>query len=85
MAEHDGSSRQCILHFPARPEYRFTNFIVSQGSRFSFACARDICSGDPVTYHSLYLSGAGGLGKAHPLMSYGHHLAETGKNALYVP
>ena len=84
MAEHDCSSRQCILHFPARPEYRFTNFIVSKGSRFALACARDICSGDPVTYHSLYLSGAGGLGKTHLLMSIGNHLAETGKQALYV-
>ncbi len=84
MAEHDSTSRQCILHFPACPEYRFSNFIVSQGSRFALACARDICSGDPVTYQSLYLSGAGGLGKTHLLMAIGNHLAETGTQALYV-
>jgi chromosomal replication initiator protein len=84
MAEHD--SRQYIIHFPARPEYRFSNFIVSQGSSFALSCARDICSGDPVPYQSLYLSGASGLGKTHLLMSIGNHLAETGSpaNALYV-
>lgn len=50
------------------------------------SCARDICSGDTVTYQSLYLSGASGLGKTHLLMSIGNHLAETGSpaKALYV-
>lgn len=86
MAEHDSPLRQYILQFPARPEYRFSNFIVSKGSRFALSCARDICSGDPVNYQSLYLSGASGLGKTHLLMSIGNHLAETGSpaKALYV-
>jgi chromosomal replication initiator protein len=86
MAENDSTSRQYILHFPTRPEYRFSNFIVSNGSRFAYACARDICSGDPVPYSSLYLSGASGLGKTHLLMSIGNHLAETDSKAkaLYV-
>ncbi len=86
MAEHDSPSRQYIIQFPARPEYRFSNFIVSKGSRFALSCARDICSGDPVPYQSLYLSGASGLGKTHLLMSIGNHLAETSSSAkaLYV-
>lgn len=86
MAEHDSPSRQYIIQFPARPEYRFSNFIGSQGSRFALSCARELCSGNPVTYQSLYLSGASGLGKTHLLMSIGNHLAETGSpaKALYV-
>lgn len=86
MAEHDSPSRQYIIHFPSRPEYRFSNFIGSRGSRFAVSCARELCSGDPVTYQSLYLSGAGGLGKTHLLMSIGNHLAETDSqaNVLYV-
>jgi chromosomal replication initiator protein len=86
MAEHDSPSRQFIIHFPARPEYRFSNFIVSEGSRFALSCARELCSGDPVPYPSLYLSGARGLGKTHLLMSIGNHLAETGSatKVLYV-
>ncbi len=84
MAEHDSPSRQYIFQFPAHPEYRFSNFIVSKGSRFALACARELCSGDPVTYQALYLSGASGLGKTHLLMSIGNHLAETGTMALYV-
>jgi len=86
MAEHESSSQQYIIHFPARPEYRFSNFIVSEGSHFAVACARELCSSDPVPYASLYLSGASGLGKTHLLMSIGNHLAETGSPAktLYV-
>jgi len=86
MAEHESPSQQYILHFPSRPEYRFSNFIVSKGSSFALACARELCSGDPVTYQSLYLSGASGLGKTHLLMSIGNHLAEPGSpaKALYV-
>jgi chromosomal replication initiator protein len=86
MAEHDSPPQQYIFHFPAHPVYRFSNFIVSRGSRFALACARELCSGDPVTYQSLYLSGASGLGKTHLLMSIGNHLAETDSqaNVLYV-
>jgi chromosomal replication initiator protein len=86
MTEHDSPSRQYIIQFPARPEYRFSNFIESKGSRFALSCARAICSGDAVPYQSLYLSGASGLGKTHLLMSIGNHLAETGSSAktLYV-
>jgi len=84
MTEHDSPSRQCLIHFPARPEYRFSNFIESKGSRFALACAREICSGEPVPYSSLYLSGPTGLGKTHLLMAIGNHLAETDTEALYV-
>jgi chromosomal replication initiation ATPase DnaA len=78
MAEHKSSSQQYIIQFPARPEYRFSNFIVSKGSRFALSCAKELCSGDAVPYQSLYLSGASGLGKTHLLMSIGNHLAEIG-------
>lgn len=86
MVEHDSSSRQYIIHFPTRPEYRFSNFIESKGSRFALSCARELCSNDAVPYQSLYLAGASGLGKTHLLMSIGNHLAETGSDtkALYV-
>jgi chromosomal replication initiator protein len=86
MAENDSTSRQYIIQFPARPEYRFSNFIVSKGSRFALSCAKELCSGDAVPYQSLYLSGASGLGKTHLLMSIGNHLAETDSSAkaLYV-
>jgi chromosomal replication initiator protein len=86
MAEHDSPSQQFIFHFPAHPEYRFSNFIVSRGSSFALACAQELCSGDPVTYQSLYLSGASGLGKTHLLMAIGNHLAETDPDVktLYV-
>ncbi|NIQ01723.1 MAG: hypothetical protein GWM98_16145 [Nitrospinaceae bacterium] len=80
------SSRQSIIHFPARPEYRFSNFIESRGSRFALACAREICSGNPVPYHSLYISGDRGLGKTHLLMAIGNDLAEHHPEcpALYI-
>jgi chromosomal replication initiator protein len=86
MAEHESSSQQYIIQFPARLEYRFSNFIVSKGSRFALSCAEELCSGDAVPYQTLYLSGASGLGKTHLLMSIGNHLAETGSSAkaLYV-
>ncbi|MDH5458637.1 MAG: DnaA/Hda family protein, partial [Nitrospinota bacterium] len=86
MAENDSPSQQFIFQFPAHPEYRFSNFIVSRGSSFALACAQELCSGDPVAYQSLYLSGASGLGKTHLLMAIGNHLAETDSNvrALYV-
>lgn len=85
MTEHP-SSRQGIFHFPARPEYRFDNFIVSEGSRFAFACAQEMCSGREIPYQSLYLSGGPGMGKTHLLIAIGNYLAESGSNerALYV-
>lgn len=85
MIEHP-SSRQSIFHFPARPEYRFDNFIVSEGSRFAFACIRGLCSDKDIPYQSLYLSGGPGMGKTHLLMAAGNHLAETGspERPLYI-
>jgi chromosomal replication initiator protein len=86
MPDHDSKSRQDIIQFPSRPEYRFDNFIVSGGSSFAWTCARRICSGEPVNFQSLYLSGPPGLGKTHLLMAVGNYLAETGSSdkALYV-
>ena len=86
MAENDTTPRQYIIHFPTLPEYRFSNFIESKGSHFAVNCVREFCSGNPVAYQSLYLSGDRGLGKTHLLMSIGNHLAETHSDAkaLYV-
>jgi chromosomal replication initiator protein len=86
MAEHESSLHQYIIQFPTRPEYRFSNFIESKGSRFALSCVQELCSGDAVPYKTLYLSGASGLGKTHLLMSIGNHLAETDSSAkaLYV-
>ncbi len=79
-------SRQSILNFPAWPEYDFSNFVVSPGSRFAVSLAREICSGAEVAYQTLFLTGAQGLGKTHLLISIGNYIAQNlpGKNVLYV-
>ena len=74
--------QQLVLNFPAHPEYTFANFIVSKDSQFAYNMAKTICSGD--AYHTLYISGGKGLGKTHLLISIGNHVAEQGKQALYV-
>ncbi|MBI4383749.1 MAG: ATP-binding protein [Nitrospinae bacterium] len=86
MLQKDRQPRQIILNFPVRPEYAFSNFVVSQSSRFAFEAARDICSGKPVDYNALYISGDKGLGKTHLLLSIGNFVAGNfpGKSALYV-
>ncbi len=79
-------SRQSILNFPARPEYDFSNFVVSSGSQFAVSLAREICSGTELTYQTLFLTGGQGMGKTHLLMAIGNHTAQSlpGKNVLYV-
>lgn len=74
--------QQLVLNFPAHPEYTFANFIVSKGSQFACNAAKNICSDD--SYSTLYISGGKGLGKTHLLISIGNHVAEQGKQALYV-
>ncbi len=81
MTANRESPRQLILNFPASPEYSFSNFIVSDSSRFAFDAAQNICSEKPVGYQTLYIAGGKGLGKTHLLIAIGNRLAETGTNA----
>jgi len=82
MPEIEKQGQQLVLNFPAFPEHVFANFIVSKGSQFAYSTAKAICSGD--AYNTLYISGGKGLGKTHLLLSIGNHVAEFGKQALYV-
>lgn len=68
---------QLILNFPARPEYRFSNFIVSTGSDFAYTALRALGTDPTTPYDTLFLSGDAGLGKTHLLIALGNELAET--------
>ncbi len=77
MSETSPFSRQLILDFPSRPEFKLSNFVVSEGSRFAYEAARQIASGAPLPYSTLYLYGDRNLGKTHLLMAIGNHIAEA--------
>ena len=77
MSETSPSSRQLILGFPTRPEFKFSNYVVSDGSRFAFESARQVASGSPLPYSTLYLYGDHNLGKTHLLMAIGNHVSEA--------
>ena len=68
---------QLILNFPAHPEYRFSNFIVSAGSKFACTTLRALGADPPAPYQTLFLSGDPGLGKTHLLIALGNELAKT--------
>tara|TARA_Y100000588_G_C14191886_1_gene898390 strand:- start:706 stop:1425 length:720 start_codon:yes stop_codon:yes gene_type:complete len=80
----DQSSKQLLLNFPARPEFNFSNFVVSLGSRLAFDAAISFCSENHTLYQSLFLFGQKNLGKTHLLLSIGNHVAERGGKALYI-
>ncbi len=80
----DQSSKQLLLNFPARPEFDFSNFVISQGSRFAFDTARNFCTQSQTLYHSLFLFGQKNLGKTHLLLSIGNLVAERGARAIYI-
>tara|TARA_B100000676_G_scaffold95835_1_gene95769 strand:- start:616 stop:1335 length:720 start_codon:yes stop_codon:yes gene_type:complete len=80
----DQSSKQLILNFPARPEFSFSNFVISQGSQLAFDSAINFCSADRVLYQSLFIFGPKNLGKTHLLLSIGNHAAENGAKAIYI-
>ena len=86
MDEHKTTGQQLILNFPSRPEFSFSNFVISEGSRFAVDAIRQVCSGAPVPYHSLYLYGGKNLGKTHLEISAGNHIASHSpdKKVLYV-
>ncbi|KMP11663.1 hypothetical protein UZ36_03785 [Candidatus Nitromaritima sp. SCGC AAA799-C22] len=83
MSDSERAPRQLILEFPSRPEYSFSNFVVSEGSKIAFDAARKICEEDS-PFNTLYLFGGKNLGKTHLLISIGNQLASLKKKALYV-
>ncbi len=80
----DQSSKQLILNFPACPEFNFSNFVISQGSKLAFDSALNFCSESHVLYQSLFIFGPKNLGKTHLLLSIGNHVAENGAKAIYI-
>jgi len=80
----DQSSKQLLLNFPAHREFNFSNFVISQGSRFAFDSAVNFCSKSHTLYQSLFIFGQKNLGKTHLLLSIGNHTAEKGAKALYI-
>ena len=84
MSDKEPLTRQFILDFPARPEYSFSNFVVSEGSKIAFDAARQFCNDPATLFKTLYLFGGKNLGKTHLLISIGNQYASMGKKALYV-
>ena len=70
-------SRQLILDFPSRPEFKFSNFVESEGSQFALQAARQISSSAELPYNMLYLYGGKNLGKTHLLMAIGNSVSEN--------
>ncbi len=75
---------QLLLNFPTRLEFNFSNFVISDGSRFAFDAARNFCSQNEASCQSLFLFGQKNLGKTHLLLSIGNLTAERGIRALYI-
>jgi chromosomal replication initiator protein len=75
---------QLLLNFPTCPEFEFSNFVISDGSRFAFDAAKNFCSPNESPYQSLFLFGQKNLGKTHLLLSIGNLAAEKGSRALYI-
>ena len=80
----DKPGQQLLLSFPSYPEYSFSNFVISEGSRIAFETAKEFCSGNPVPFQVLYLFGQKNLGKTHLLLSIGNHAAEKGLHAVCI-
>jgi chromosomal replication initiator protein len=83
MSNKDPLSRQFILDFPSQPEYSFSNFIVSDGSKIAFDAARQFCS-ESSSFNTLYFFGSKNLGKTHLLLSIGNQSTSMNKKVLYV-
>tara|TARA_B100000676_G_C17957369_1_gene775516 strand:- start:27 stop:761 length:735 start_codon:yes stop_codon:yes gene_type:complete len=80
----DQPSKQLLLNFPKHPEFNFSNFVISQGSRFAFDSAKNFCTPSQVSYHSLFIFGQENIGKTHLLISIGNLVSERGGRAIYV-
>jgi chromosomal replication initiator protein len=83
MPNKDRLSHQLILNFPSQPEYSFSNFIVSDGSKVAFDAAHQFCS-DSSSFNTLFFFGGKNLGKTHLLLSIGNQSASMNKKALYI-
>ena len=81
---NDKPGQQLLLSFPFHPEYNFSNFVVSEGSRIAFETAKEFCSENPVPYQALYLFGQKNLGKTHLLLSIGNRAAEKGFSVVCI-
>lgn len=77
MSETSPLSRQLILDFPSCPEFKFSNFVKSEGSEFAWQAAREIASSPNLSYNTLYLYGGQNLGKTHLLMAIGNAVSEN--------
>lgn len=77
MSETSPLSGQLILDFPSRPEFKFSNFVKSEGSDFALQAARQIASSPDLPYNTLYLYGDRNLGKTHLLMAIGNFVSEN--------
>ena len=82
MTEKTG--QQLILNFPAHPEYSFSNFVVSEGSRIAFEAAKELSGKKPFFFQALYIFGQKNLGKTHLLLSIGNHAAEIGMQTVFI-
>ena len=80
----DQFPKQLLLNFPAHPEFNFSNFVISEGSRFAFEAAKNFCTQSQTFYHSLFLFGQENLGKTHLLLSIGNLVVERGARAIYI-
>ena len=80
----DQFSKQLLLNFPTRPEFNFSNFVISQGSRFAFDSAKNFCIPNQTPYHSLFIFGQENIGKTHLLISIGNLVAERDARAIYI-
>ena len=80
----DKPGQQLLLNFPSHPEYDFSNFVVSDGSRIAFETAKEFSSGNQVPIQTLYLFGQKNLGKTHLLLSIGNLTAKNGLRAVYI-
>lgn len=77
MSETGPLSRQLILDFPASPDFKFSNFVKSEGSQFAWQAARQFSSSPDLPYNTLYLYGDQNLGKTHLLMAIGNAVSEN--------
>jgi len=86
MSETSPLSRQLILDFPSCPEFKFSNFVESEGSRFALQAALQISSSEGLSYNTLYLHGNRNLGKTHLLMALGNSVSEKfpGKKIVFI-
>ena len=75
---------QLLLNFPTHPEFDFSNFVISDGSRFAFNAAINFCSQSETPYQSLFLFGQKNLGKTHLLLSIGNLATKKCTRALYI-